>query len=115
MLRAPVKGIDYSLPVPLWRRPRILILFGATALNGVAAFFCTISFLVADTRAQALAERQISLPPTWEVGVWNHGSYYEWYSIAQHPLLFGMSLAWLVASSAAMSYVERRIREGATK
>jgi hypothetical protein len=115
MLRAPAKGIDYLLIEPLWKRPKRLALVGLATINMFAAFICVVSFVVSDTPAQALAQRRVVFPATWEAGVWNHGSYYEWYSLAQHPILFIMSLVWFAASIAAMSYAQRWLRSGAPK
>ena len=51
----------------------------------LAAFFSIVSFMAAKTPAEVVASGGPPLPATWEVGVPNHGSYYEWYAISNHP------------------------------
>ena len=51
-------------------------------------FFCLVNFFAAVTPEEALRRGYQPIPSGWEAGVMNHGKYYEWYSIQNHPLLF---------------------------
>ena len=39
-----------------------------------------------------------SIPATWSAGVNNHGTYFEWYTISDRPILFAVSVCALVMS-----------------
>ncbi len=48
------------------------------------------------------------MPANWEAGVFSHGSYYQWFTIAEQPILFGFSIllffaAWGVTIVTALS------------
>lgn len=62
------------------------------------AFFCMVSFMSAATPEQAAIEGE-SMPATWSAGVLTGRNYYEWYTIADAPVLFGISIALLVYCS----------------
>jgi hypothetical protein len=66
-------------------------------LIALPAFFSTVSFMDAVTPEQARADN-LPLPPGWNAGVMNHGSYYHWWTIQDRPLLFGVSIFCLVTS-----------------
>lgn len=55
-----------------------------------------ISFFFAITPEEALEQGLQPIPVGWEAGVPNHGSYYRWFTIAEHPILFGVSLLGLI-------------------
>jgi hypothetical protein len=61
------------------------------------AFFSTLSFNDALTPQQAIARYSKPLPPGWSAGVMNHGAYYQWWTIQERPVLFGLSALCLVA------------------
>jgi hypothetical protein len=65
---------------------------------GGAAFFVTMSFQGALTNEEAMAKWGKPIPDHWEAGVMNHGEYYEWYTIENHPVLYGVSYAALIGS-----------------
>ena len=62
------------------------------------AFISTVSFLAAVTPDQAALKSEIPIPPGWTAGVMNHGRYYQWWTISERPILFGVSLAVVVVS-----------------
>ena len=68
------------------------------AVISFPAFFSTVSFLVAITPEEALARGGATMPTHWEAGVMNHGEYYQWYTIGNHPFFFALSLTALVCS-----------------
>ncbi len=70
----------------------------------------TLSFVVAKTPQEAVLAGGPQMPSSWEVGVLNHGSYYEWYSISQHPFLFVLSVAGLISGFAIIGYIRRTPR-----
>jgi hypothetical protein len=60
------------------------------------AFVSTVSFTDAVTPQQAIANDN-PLPSGWTAGVMNHGQYYQWWTIQERPILFGLSSLSLVA------------------
>ena len=115
MVRAPIRGIDYSPSDSVWRHPYRALLIGVAGLNAFAGFFCVVSFLVAESPAHALAERKITLPINWEAGVWNHGAHYEWYLISEHPAIFAAALVWFAAAIFVFDYLQRDLRDALSK
>jgi hypothetical protein len=67
-----------------------------TLVGWMAAGITTINFMVAVTPEQARA-KNLPLPSGWTAGVWNHGSYYHWWTIQERPFLFGISIFYLFA------------------
>ena len=66
-------------------------------LTLLPAFVSTMNFINAVTPQQAITKYGEPLPPYWTVGVMNHGHYYQWWSIQEQPILFGLSVFVLVA------------------
>ncbi len=62
-------------------------------------FFLTVSFVSAITPHEAALTGDAVMPTHWEAGIMNHGEYYRWYTISNHPILFGISLAVFVGSA----------------
>lgn len=73
-----------------------LYLLGFVALFPSAYAF--LSFLNAVTREEALRKWGMPLPYGWTAGVWDHSHYYHWWTISEHPFLFGMSATCLFLS-----------------
>jgi hypothetical protein len=68
-----------------------------------------ISFVTAITPQQAEQLHQLTMPSTWEAGVFSHGSYYRWITITGHPILFALSILGLLISISTVAYVHRRL------
>lgn len=91
-------------------------------LMAVALFFVAvlsiISFLFAITPEEALKSGLTPIPAGWEAGVFSHGTYYRWLTIAKHPILFGLSVigffsAWVFIIFVVLTrykYFRKRIR-----
>jgi hypothetical protein len=58
------------------------------------AFFCFVSFTVAEPRSAILAGGG-NIPDSWTAGVMNHGSYYKWWMPSDRPFFFAISCATL--------------------
>lgn len=48
------------------------------------------------------------MPADWEAGVMNHGSYYQWFTVSDQPILFMLSVAlffgaWLLVIVTVLS------------
>jgi hypothetical protein len=86
------------------------LLLVLAVMSTFLGFFWVVNFCVADTPAEALAKRSISLPTGWEAGVMNHGEYFEWYTISAHPFAFAGAVLWLAASGALVTYLQKRLR-----
>src|SRR5687768_12678081 len=69
------------------------------------SIMAVLSFLAAETPSGAIASGHPPMPSHWEAGVFNHGSYYPWYTISGHPFLFVLSVGSLISSAAALNYV----------
>ena len=69
------------------------------------SIMAVMSLLVAQTPSEAIAAGDPPMPSHWEAGVFNHGSYYQWYTISGHPFLFALSVGSLISSFAAFTYV----------
>jgi hypothetical protein len=82
---------------PEQKHPVLSIAQVLAFLIALPAFFSTVSFFNAVTRSQARANN-FPLPAGWTAGVMNHGSYYQWWTIHERPVLFGVSIFCLVAS-----------------
>jgi hypothetical protein len=63
------------------------------------AFFCVISFLVAEPRSELLM-RGGDIPASWSAGVMNHGEYYRWWLPSDRPVFFLSSCFALILSLA---------------
>jgi hypothetical protein len=88
------------------------LLLIAEILNLVLlAFFgiSVMSFFAAITPAQAEYSHQLKMPASWEAGVLDHGSYYQWITIAGHPLLFVASLLGLALSFFGIAQFRSRL------
>ena len=81
-------------------------------IAGVALFACslmtTLSFLAAETPQQAALRKVAKMPPECEAGVLNHGSYYCWLTIHEHPFLFALSVVGIVGGGVIVAQVQRR-------
>lgn len=65
-----------------------------------------ISFTVAMTPEQVLEKGYPPLPENWSAGVYNHGSYYRWFSIDDQPILFLLSLFFVLSPFLFVMFVE---------
>jgi hypothetical protein len=84
------------------RHPVFSIAQLIAAVLVLPAFFCTVSFLAADTAVEA-ARGGKPLPGGWLGGVMSHGTYYRWWTIAERPIFFGLSVA-VLATTLIMFY-----------
>jgi hypothetical protein len=91
--------------------PITWLLLAVAAYSMLVGGFWVMNFFVADTPAEALAKRGVRLPPGWEAGVMNHGSYFEWYTISGHPFGFTGAVLWLAGSVALLTYLRKRLRD----
>ena len=82
-----IAGILCSFRFAPWQSIAQVIAF----LIGFPAFFATVSFYVAESRDQII-KKGYNIPHTWEAGVMNHGDYYEWYLMSEHPYYFMLSI-----------------------
>jgi hypothetical protein len=64
---------------------------------GLPSFFAVVSFTQAEPSSIVRARHGVDIPSHWTAVVWNHGSYYRWYTIKDHPRLFALSVLGLVA------------------
>ena len=86
----------------------ILLLLVGYMLAGISV----ISFMAAVTPEEARA-KNLPLPSGWTAGVWNHGAYYHWWTIQEKPLLFGISVFYLLTCLlffGGQGYLIRRFR-----
>ena len=74
---------------------RAIAMFASMFLIGWPSFFSVVSFSEAQTPSQVAEEGHV-IPRDWSAGVINHGRYYEWWTIADNPLLFVASVVGLV-------------------
>jgi hypothetical protein len=81
----------------LQKHPVLLAALVISLLITQPAFFSTMSFIQAVTPEQARTDGK-PLPSGWSAGVMNHGSYYQWWTIQENPLVFGISVLCLVTS-----------------
>ena len=79
------------LVVHIFKLLVVLLIF----LGYMLAGFSAISFMAAVTPEEARA-KNLPLPSGWTAGVWNHGAYYQWWTIQERPLLFGISVFYLL-------------------
>jgi len=86
--------------------PLLYILEGLLAPLPVSGFFVSVSFLVAKP-VKSLDLHGKALPTGWEAAVPNHGGYYEWVLVANHPILFAAGLALLLAPGAALYQIRK--------
>ena len=70
----------------LWLIPSLIILMF------VGGYFQQ-NFDSAMTPAEATAQGYPPMPAHWEVGVFNHGNYFKWYTVESNPILYFASLA----------------------
>jgi hypothetical protein len=84
------------------RHPVFSIAQLIAAVLVLPAFFCTVSFLAVDTAVEA-ARGGKPLPGGWSAGVMSHGTYYRWWTIAERPIFFGLSVA-VLATTLIMFY-----------
>ena len=91
------------------RLSRIIRLFGEMLVVGLfgLSIIAVLSFLVAQTPSEAITAGRPPMPPDWEAGVFNHGSYYPWYTIRSHPFLFALSVGSLISSFAVLTYITK--------
>lgn len=84
-----VQTMDRLFPILL---PIAIILF-------FVAVFSILNFFMAVTPDQALNQSySAQMPENWGAGVFSHGSYYRWFTIAEQPMLFGFSVFLLFAA-----------------
>lgn len=75
--------------------PLVYVLEGVLFPLMFSGFFVTTSFMMAKPPA-GLDFHGKSLPAGWEAAVPSHGRFYEWYLMANHPILFVLGiLFWL--------------------
>jgi len=86
--------------------PLLYILEGLLAPLTMSGFFVSISFLAAKP-VKNLDLQGKALPNGWEAAVPNHGGYYEWVLVANHPILFAAGLALLLAPGVALYQVHK--------
>lgn len=67
-------------------------------------FYSVVNFL----HAEPPPGRDGTIPATWSAGVMNHGRYFEWYAIYDHPFWFAGSVLGLAASAALVLSVFRK-------
>lgn len=79
----------------------MVLLLGSSILS-------TICFLSAETPEQAAQKGWAKMPQAWESGVFNHGSYIQWYSIKKHPFLFVLSVVGIAVSGATLLNLDKR-------
>jgi len=77
------------------KHPALSIAQVLAFLIAVSGFFSTVSFSVALAPDQAMANFGKPLPLGWTAGVWNHGTYYQWWTIHERLFLFAVSLMCL--------------------
>jgi hypothetical protein len=80
----------------LLEHPLLCVTQMLALLIALPAFFSTMSFTSALTPEQAVTEFNKPLPTGWTAGVMNHGDYYRWWTIQERPILFGISVFFLV-------------------
>ena len=104
----------------LWRlvheKPlRAIAILGSLFLIMWPSFASVVSFLEAKTPSQ-FAEDGYRIPPDWSAGVANHGRYREWWTIADHPVLFVASVVGLVGGLLVFATLlnRERSRQAAT-
>jgi hypothetical protein len=80
---------------------RVLVLALSLEALGLALALCgflsTAAFLSSAIPAEAARHSSIKIPAECEAVVLNHGHYLCWYTISNHPFLFCLSVASLVA------------------
>ncbi len=74
------------------------ILFPIAIILFFVAVFSLLSFFTAMTPEEALSKGYPPMPANWSGGVFSHGSYYRWLTIAEQPLLFGFLVFLLFAA-----------------
>lgn len=89
----------------IFQSPLIILLF---IILVFATFLSISSFEHAMTPEEAAALGYPLMPSDWEAGVRNHGEYYRWFKIENHPFFYYGSYAtlfisWLDLSLAAIS------------
>ena len=76
--------------------PLLYVIEGILLPLMICGFFVTASFYAARPLA-SLDLHGKALPANWEAAVPNHGGYYGWYLLTNHPVLFTLGLLlWLV-------------------
>jgi hypothetical protein len=84
----------------------------AAWLFTLAGFFCVVSFLSAERPGQINPPPGVVVPAQWPAAVFNHGQYYLWWTVAQRPFLFGVSLAALLYGPVTVVRLYRRRKGG---
>lgn len=84
--------------------PLLYVMEGLLLSLMFSGFFVTISFCVAKPIA-SLDLQGRALPASWEAAVPNHGGYYGWYLLANHPVLFTLGVLLWLAPIAALHFV----------
>jgi hypothetical protein len=72
------------------------------------SIIATLGFLFAETPEEAAKKGWAYMPQTWEAGVFNHGSYIQWFSLSKHPFLFALSIACIAISGFIINYLDKR-------
>ena len=90
----------------LLKFPLIYVLELASWVLLVSSFASVVSFSAAKPIAE-LIRLGAAVQPSWEAAVQNHGKFYQWYLIANHPVAFGASLCALVGGAVTTIAIQR--------
>ena len=93
----------------MFRGLKLPVLYAVEALLlplAAAGFFATTSFVAAKPIA-SLSLQGKALPIGWEAAVPNHGGYYQWYAMANHPALSAFSVLLLALAVLALHHVRK--------
>ena len=90
------------------KRLLLLLVEGAGVILLASGLLSTLAFLATETPAEAARRGLARIPSECEAGFFNHGAYTCWYTISDHPLLFALSLAGLLAGGAIVAWAQRR-------
>jgi len=96
------------------RRTLLLILEGVSVLAFFATVVVALMFIAAETPSEAMARGLGSVPAGCEVGFYTGGRYFCWYRLANHPILFSLTLVIMVALAAAMKRLLKISLSGVT-
>jgi hypothetical protein len=79
----------YSLRL-IWLIPLVIILIFVGGLFQQ-------NFDSAMTPTEAIEQGYPPMPAHWEVGVFNHGNYFKWYTVESNPVLYYVSWVMLLS------------------
>jgi hypothetical protein len=89
------------------RETRLLIEVSGVTLFAIGTLL-TFASLDAETPAQALLRGIAKIPAGCEAGFLNHGSYFCWFTVKDHPFVLVLSVATLVVGAVLMVWGYRR-------